>query len=880
MRKHLVILKYILVFNCCLCLVDSTVYAQRVDTLALEQRLAGKTKYADIMQEVDRYYQEKDFMHHPDLYREYKKWNRWAWMAARHVNANGEVESNTSAYIDEAQRMQQRAAAPSVSASTAGNWGPVGPSTTSWGLNRGSRGIGRIDRLVISPFNTQIMLAGSPAGGIWRTNDGGNNWFSISPYLPNCGVEGIVIDNNDPSGNTIYILTGDLFGLYFLSNYNFNPNSAGVLKTTDGGTTWTKLGNSQTVLAGSTPFKLIQLRNFPNVLMAATSNGLYASYDFGSSWARPSGVGILAAYDIEQHPTNDAVIYYSTQIGVCKSSDYGVSFSFSSTYTPVIDFSSRSLLSVSAAAPNEVFYLQCGASVNRIYFSSNSGNDFTQINSQNLIVSAPTYNFAFAVSPVNTNNMAAAGLSLSSSTNKGSNFGNMTLGNVNNFPVPTNYLHADIHDLIYTPNGALLYAATDGGVAVSSDNGVTWTDRSNGLQCSQYYKMNGFEGTENLYIGGLQDNGTHYTTNGNQMTYAGSGDGYACDFNKTNNDIFYLVENTEITWYRRSTNTLSQVSGNIPAANHTFYPDIICHPTNGNIVYAAYANTVWRTDNQGTSWTQIGTFSNNNGSSPASASRTYNGGLAVSPATPDRIYAASANTVRKSDDKGANWSTISGTTGWPANIGTITDIATRRNNADEIWITSTGINGANRITYSSNAGASWVDFTGTLPNVPVYSIFYTTDGDTYVGTELGVYFMDFAMSDWLPFYNGLPMIPVTDIFVNEGTQSITAATMGRGLWRSDLYSDCSPFLFLSSNAQGRNSFQTAGILQSLQQMSGSYGNELRYRSPVKISLKPGFKASAGSYFHGVIGPCGQGVFNRTTTTTPLTKAAQLQLNTN
>lgn len=866
-------MKQLILIAGCLLLLAHPVFAQGSDTGVLASRLAGKTKYADIMQEVDRYYQENDFMHNPQLYREYKKWNRWAWLAVRHLNEQGVPEYKIDEYIEMAGRMQ-RANGNSVSASTAGNWGPVGPTTTSWGQIRGSRGIGRIDRIVVSPFNAQVLLAGSPSGGIWRSNDGGNNWFSISSTLPNCGVEGIVIDQNDPSGNTIYILTGDLFGLYFLSTYNFNPNSAGVLKTTDGGNTWYKLGNSQSVMAGSIPYKLMQLRNFPNVFFACTSSGLFTSQDFGATWARAFGSLFTPIYDIEQHPINDAVVYYCTASSVGKSVDYGQSFSHTSTFAPAISFASRSLLAVSPAVPDDVYLLQCGATVNTIYKSINSGNAFTQINSQNLIISAPTYNYAFAINPANANNMAAAGLNLSSSSNNGSSFGNTTIGLVNT-TVPANYLHSDIHDLVYNAAGTLLYAATDGGVSVSSDNGLTWTDRSNGLQCSQYYKMTGFEGVENLYIGGLQDNGTNYTTSGNAMVYAGSGDGYASDFNKTNNDIFYLVENTEISRYSRSTNTLAQVSANIPAANHTFYPDIICHPTLGNTVYAAYSGTLWRTDNQGNSWTQIGSFANNNGSTLPAISRGYNGGFAVSPNVPDRIYAASATTVRLSNDQGANWSTISGNPGWPAIIGTITDIATRSNNAAEVWITSTGDNGANRVMYSSNAGASWVDMTGTLPNVPVYSIFYTSDGDAYAGTELGVYFMDFAMNDWVPFYNGLPMIPVTDIFVNEAAQSVTAATLGRGLWRSDLYSDCSPFMTLGSIVNGRYSYQTAGLLQSTQTMSGSYGNELRYRSPVKISLKPGFKASAGSYFHGVIGPCGQGVFNRDGNGRVMTKTEQL-----
>ncbi len=852
------------------------VYSQAPPAPAeLAVKLQGKTKFADIMNEVDKYYRTQNYHSDKKLFSEYKKWNRWAWWASRHLNQNGEIDYNPARYLEQVTtREQQRS---NLIESNTGSWTSVGPTSTSWGVNRGSRGIGRIDRLVLHPNNNNIILAGSPFGGIWRTDNAGLNWYSISDKLPNCGIAGVTFDSNDPTGNTILILTGQKVAGNFLGNYNINANSAGILKTTNNGATWQKLGNSQTVLTGLTPNKLIQLRNFPNVFFAAMSNGIYSSTDFGSTWARVPGT--TNAFDIEQHPTNDAVLYYSSGAYVFRSTDYGASFNQPSTYTPSLAVvSTSSQIAVTPDEPNEVYYMQSDGNVNgnRIYKSINSGADYTMINSQNLAVSSPGYNYALAVNPTNNNLMAAAGFSLTSSSDNGFNFGNVTVGAINPPTVPANYLHADIHDLVYTANGALLYCANDGGVAVSSDNGVTWTDRSNGLQCTQYYKMEGFEGAENLYIGGMQDNGSSYTTTGNHMVYAGSGDGYVCDFVNTNNDLFFMVENTLVSRYRRSTNTISTVSSGIPTANQSFYPDVICHPTNGNIAYIAYTNTVWRTTDQGSNWTQIATFSNNNGSTTV-ANRAYNGGFAVSPQQPDRIYAASNNTVRRSDDQGSNWSVVSGTTGWPTNIGVITDIATNSNNADELWITATGNNGANRVMYTSNAGASWVDFTGTLPNVPVYSIFYTSDGDAYVGTELGVYFMDFAMNDWLPFYNGLPMIPVTDIFVNETNGVVSAATMGRGIWRSDLYSNCAPFMNLSASVQGRNSFQTNGELQSSQPMTGSYGNELRLKSSERVRLTNGFRALEGSYLHAIIGPCGQGVFDKNAATPSKTKAEELNL---
>ena len=846
--------------------ISANGYSQTSDLPSeLALKLGGKKKYGEIMNEVDKYYRGNNFQSNPKLFSEYKKWNRWAWWAARHLNELGEIEPKTAQYFEEAKKMTaitnlSRLASP---ASTGGTWTAVGPFNTSWGNPYGTRGIGRIDRLAFHPTNANIMLAGSPFGGMWRTNNAGNNWFSISSSIPNCGIAGIVISANDPSGNTIYILTGQKIAGNFLLDYGINGNSVGVLVTYNGGFTWNKLGNSETRLKNLVSYKLIQLRNNPNILIAITSGGPYSTTDLGVTWNRIAGTR-SDTYDIEQHPTNDAIVYYATSNTVGKSTDLGATFTEINSFTPALGFATRSQLAVTAANQNEVYYLQCGTSVNTIYKSSNSGDNFSRINTANLIAGQSGYNHAFAINPSNNNFMAAGGITVSASSNNGSNFPNLTVAGVSlPGPVPINYLHADVHDLAYNPLNNFLYAGTDGGVAVSNDNGVNWTDISNGLQCTQYYHMEGFENAANLYIGGTQDNGTNYTINGSSMVYAGSGDGFAVDFVNTNNDIFFMVENNTVSRYTRSTNALSQVSNTIPISNRTFFPDVICHPTNGNIVYIAYANTVWRTINQGTTWTQVSTISNNDGGT--GSSRSSNGGFAVSAQAPDRIYGANGNTVRISNNQGSNWATISGNPGWPASVGTITDIATRSNNADEIWVTTTGNNGANRIIYSSNAGASWVNLTGSLPNVPVYSIFYTSAGDAYIGTELGVFFMDFAMNDWVPFYNGIPIIPVTDLFVNEAAGTVSAATMGRGIWISDLYSDCGPFMFLSGLTQGSNFYQSNGFIETTQDVPGSYGNQLRLRSATKIILKAGaagFRVREGASLRAIIGPCGQGVFRR------------------
>lgn len=841
----------------------------------LQRSLDGKRNFFHIMNTVDTYYQSRNYQTNSQLYSEYKKWNRWSWWAVRHLNQQNEVAYDANRYFNESIRINNERNISGVN-SNSGQWSSIGPTSTNWGIIRGSKGIGRVDRLAFLPANNQVMLAATPAGGLWRTNNGGTNWTSISSHIPNCGISGVLFGAEDPSGNKIYILTGDgdsgVSG--FVNNYGYTRTTIGVLVTSNGGISWNKLGNSETVLNNRRTYKLVQVRNTASTLLAATDNGIYGSYDFGATWIQVPGTGGLTVFDIEQHPTNNTVLYAAIGSRVISSTNSGLTFEAvpATSFNPAILNSTRSAIAVTPAAPNEVYFLQCG-STNSIYKSTNSGNNFTRVNNSDLISGQYSYNCSFAVSNSNTNFLITGGIGISASNNNGSTFPNTSTGIVNlPNPVPNNYIHPDIHDLAFNPDNGWLFAATDGGVFRSTDNGINWTDISTGLQCTQYYHFSGFAGGGTLLAGGSQDNGTAFSTNGSLMSTIGSGDGFAVAFPCSDNDYIYQVENTTFSRFRRSNSTIMTGTSPGTAQQQTFFPNIIAHPTNNDIVYLGYANTIWRSNQKGASgsWVNI----DNNGASTGGSGHA--GGFAVSAQAPDRLYAATALQLRRSNDQGSSWTTISGTAGWPTNFGVITDLSARNNNADEIWVTTTGNAGNNRVLYSSNAGASWVNLTGTLPNVPVYCIFCTSEGDVYIGTELGVFFMDFLMNDWVPFYNGLPLVPVTDIFVDEVNGFIAAGTFGRGIWQSNLYNDCgSQLIPLTGNIEGKRFYQFNNTLQSAQQMNGSFGNELRLRSPERIRLTNGFRASAGSYLRAVIGPCGQGLFERSSSV--ISKATMLQL---
>ncbi len=102
---------------------------------------------------------------------------------------------------------------------------------------------GRINDIVFDPTTTSngsiVAYAGSVGGGVWKTTNccgAGTTWSAVTddPLISTIAIDTLTIDPNNH--NTIYAGTGDL-------NYgSFSMGSQGILKSTDGGNSWTVLG--------------------------------------------------------------------------------------------------------------------------------------------------------------------------------------------------------------------------------------------------------------------------------------------------------------------------------------------------------------------------------------------------------------------------------------------------------------------------------------------------------------------------------------------------------------------------------------------------------------------------------------------------------------
>ncbi len=247
--------------------------------LKIQVPLDGTENFSQITEKTEKY-----LVTLPDSYekeRFEKHFARWAYYQSMHLGPAGEFVNISKKTVEAAESQSD---APLTSAN--GSWSFIGPST-AFNNNPSADllGIGRVDRMAFHPTDPNTIYVGTPAGGLWRTTNGGTSWSPISNFIPSLGISGIVVDHTNP--NTLYVLTGD--GDDYISNFylylaGYIRLSAGVFKSFDGGVTWEPTGPmSANEYCG---YRLIQHPNNANILIAATSDGIYRTTNAGTTWTQ------------------------------------------------------------------------------------------------------------------------------------------------------------------------------------------------------------------------------------------------------------------------------------------------------------------------------------------------------------------------------------------------------------------------------------------------------------------------------------------------------------------------------------------------------------------------------------------------------------------
>lgn len=831
-------------------------FAQIKVPAALEQRIAGKNKLYEVMHEVDSFYKSKPGTDDQSM-RHWKHWKRWEWEMSRYVNADGRLVSTKKIYAGALQRQQEKQQHTSrVTDASSGEWTSIGPTDFTH-VNGLYRGLGRINRIAFDPSNSLYMYAGMPNGGLWRSTNAGVTWNPLSTYGPNLGISGIVVSHADP--NDIYVLTGDGDGGGFITNFGYRSYSTGIMKSTNGGSTWT-LQTTGLPTQNWVGYAMAQSNTNPLVLLIATDNGLYRTDNGGNTWTR---ILINDLTDVKFKPGSGTICYAAGPGIYGYSTDAGLTWN-SATFNQPISGSNRIQIGVSPANSSYV-YLLAGPAFNGtfkgVWTSTNSGQSFTiRTTVPNILGSKADgsgdgdqsgYDLAIAVSATNINTLFTGGLCVWRSTTGGFTFSFSTL--YKDTALLSQYIHPDIHDLQVNPVTGDLWAATDGGLYRSTDDGVTWADYSEDIATAQPYHLAGSDAQPDLLYFGSQDNGVkNRTTATSVWRHIQGADGF---------DVLVDYNNPSRAWWsvnksvRRSSNLgASSVCINVDCCDldcdgYEWYANLAQHVTNPNTIFVGYSD-VFKSTNAGDTYT-------NKGASGASDIKTC-------PSNSNRVYAAGgynyteAGGLFRSDDGGDNWTEISSGTGFPSLYPKMTCIGVNPSNSNFVWVTFGGTTENLKVIFSSNAGDSWSNINSAgLPNVPVNCIAVTPNNDVYIGTELGVYYRPTG-GNWTPYYNGLPYSPVTDLVISELAGKIRAATFGRGIWESPLFANCVPTLNFTGTQTGNNFHEASTQITSNALITGGPGTAVFYKGGNNVTLTPGFEANTGSEFKAYINGCGLG----------------------
>jgi photosystem II stability/assembly factor-like uncharacterized protein len=715
-------------------------------------------------QTIDRDEEEEEEEHLPKGVVKEKgdyQFDRWRWYWEQHLDDQGYMVSPLK-NVQEWQAYKSRVANGPKAKTTgsAPSWGFVGPiASTANGY-----GLGRIQKVIFHPTDSNIYWAGTAGGGLWKTVDNGAHWTCLTDGLPVHGAADLGVNPRNPS--VLYLCTGDRDG--------YDNSSIGLLKSTDGGATWDTTGFQFPVRNGARTNSVLINPLDTSTLLIASSTGIYQSRNGGATWKQCAA----GSYRELVYRPGDTSIIYSTGISnaqIFRSADGGLTWAQVSSVT-----GTRVSIAVSAAAPNMVkaIFANMNGGLEGIYHSSDTGKTFTKIFnpascSENYLANNPspsssncsgqgTYDLAIAVSPLDSNRVVIGGINTWYSTNGGLTW--LVANQWTSYLPSLIVIHADKHYMGFHPlRPTVFFEGNDGGLYRTSNVAAGWTDITNGMGITQFYRL--AVANHSLFaIGGAQDNGSKRVTPGLATAELTGGDGMNCEIDPLITGVFY-------TSYQYGTivkNNTDYISGNIPG-NPTggWITPYVLHPMDGAKIIAGYDKMYYSSD-EGGSWAEI---------SPAFSSQKILR-VAFAPSNYKAIYAVSGNVIRRSLDLGVTWMNMTGVPG-----GSISDIIVDQKDKQHIWVTYSGY-GVNKVAeYDTVRG--WTTLNDTLPNVPVNCITIDTSNRTiYVGTDVAVFYRDTTMKTWGLWSANLPSAEVTDLGINYSTGEIWASTYGRGMWKS------------------------------------------------------------------------------------------------
>jgi hypothetical protein len=682
-------------------------------------------------------------------------------------NGNGAVaiaEAVAQAHLDAAEEL-------GPPTPTGPQWRSLGPWTIPNGQTYGATRVnvsGRIAAIAVDPASPAHVLVGAANGGIWESFDRGASWAPRTDYQATLAVGAIAFDRTNPK--IVFGGLGEGNWWWWLGT--------GVIRSTDGGTTWSPIATAPFVGQGF--FDLVVDPANGQHLLAATTGGLYVSTNGGVNWTQRRSARTFSI-SIAPGGGPNAEILAASSDGIWRSTNGGQTWS---AVTLPGSPGSFTRLAVSIAPSNGAVAYAWGAGPPNTsngptpyLWRRASGNTWAAMGPPPGVATGQSwYDWFLAVSPDNPNQIYCGAISVHRGTlirrirPPGLIWAWVDIAT----KTSGDSIHPDSHAIAFEPgNPNLIYVGNDGGLFQSPNRGINWVHRNNGLIISEFEFVAQDYGSSRWIIGGTQDNGTERWRGSPTWDHVADGDGGDSGINRasptTEFHTFYGMSPQRSTtsgdW-----GTWTSVFPPVPANEGSpFYPPFECSSTNGDTI-AMGGNALYVSRNSGGAWTRL----------PYPSGGTASGMYV--PNADTVLVGLTDGRVLKTTWTGAAWNALSALA-TPRAGAVVSDLKVDPNNVNRMWATYSSVGGG-RVYRSDDAGAHWTDVTGNLPNLPVNAIDVDpwNGNRAWVAASVGVYQTTGGGTTWTDFSASLPNAWIGDVLFHPHARVLRAATRNRGVW--------------------------------------------------------------------------------------------------
>ena len=689
---------------------------------------------------------------------------------------------------------------------------------------------GRVTAIAV-PHTSQprpsTWYIGSAGGGVWKTTNGGITWQASSSGLGSESIGELAVAPSD--SNLLWAGTGEKNSLR--SAYWGD----GVYKSTNGGRAWTKMG-----LADSRAIGRIAIHpTDPNVVYVAAlghlwgaggERGVYKTTDGGTTWTRVLLVNDTTGFvDLAMDPSNPQVLYAAAWhrlrwggshmegvgagSGIYRTSDGGATWT--KLTDPALnnglptDRMGRIGLALSPQNPSIVYAMiqvdrgitdQAQSRAGGIFRSSDAGGHWTQVND---IAATPHYYYdQLSVDPTDSNHVFFTSVQMYESKDGGRTFAPDSMGGV----------HVDHHAFWIDPNDPAHWIdGNDGGAYVSFDRGRAWWHQP--IPIGQFYTVI-VDSSQTPYqiCGGLQDNGVWCGPSRTRETQGISdaewypvngGDGMWVQIPADDPVTVYSesqfgsISRFDLrTWQRDDIQPESLDAGAESGYGYTWdwTAPILASAFLPGVVYVG-ANRLFKLKDRGRDYEILGPDMTRNARQTPAAENgptSYHAlfSIAESPKTPAVLWTGSDDgLVWVSQDTGKTWTNV--TTGFPRGAPTtcfVSAIAASYHAEGTAYVTLDCHHRddyAPHVYVTADFGRSWTEIGEGLPRDHGSLTIYEDVRNPrllFVGTTDGVWTTVDGGHRWLKLGKSFPEVRVDRLAESFALRELVIATHGRGLY--------------------------------------------------------------------------------------------------